>query len=380
MPHATTDQAALLERLRGGPLPLTGTSFTPCARTPWGGREIARRYKSWAPEAAARAGVWPVIGEAWEFSAGPEFPSVIDAAHGLTLVELLRRHPEAVFSPAWLASRPADCTLLVKLLNAAEPLSLQVHPADDDPALAPDECGKPESWLILDAEPGAGIYLGFSRAMPRSELRRAIESGAPIEPLMHFEPVKAGDYFEIEPGVPHAIGAGLTLLEPQRVLAGRRGKTYRLWDWGRRYDSAGQPVTGAGAGSGGKARELHLEDGLRLVDPERQHGAAFAASLRREPARRTVGPGVTALAFPDNGHYQLTIVRGEAGGEARWRARDGYAALLMLSGELVSHGITLVQGRPALAAAAAMPLGVCFTRPGDLAVVTPAGVPFEMAP
>jgi mannose-6-phosphate isomerase len=366
-----SDGAALLERLRDGPLLLTGTMFTPRTRTPWGGTEIAPRFKSWALPAGER----PVIGEAWEFSAGTEFPSVVEGAGGLTLAELLRRHPESVFSRAWLASRPAECTLLIKLLDAAEPLSLQVHPADDDAALAPDECGKPESWLVLGAKPGAGIYLGFAPGVTKDALRCAIESGAPVEPLLHFEPVEPGDYFEIEPGVPHAIGAGVTLLEPQRVLAGRRGKTYRLWDWGRRYDAAGQPTTAAT----GKERELHLEQSLALIDPERQCGPAFARSLRRRPERRAAGPGVTALAFPDNGHYQLTILRGEAGGEARWRVRDGYAALEMLSGELSCHGRVMAPGRPALAAHAAMPVSLRFTRPGDLAVVTPGGVPFETA-
>ena len=197
------------------PLLLRPDNFLPLARTPWAGSTIAAKYKSdLVPESAGKK-----IGEAWEFSCDPSFPSKLKD-YPVTLSELfLARAPE-IFGPANSDKR---CELLVKLINASDPLSVQVHPRDDDPDLKSNECGKPESWYVLDAEPGAGIYLGFSRKMSRDELRQGLLSGNSRE-LLQFVAVKPGDYFEIEPGVAHCVGPGVTLLEPQRVVEGLSGK------------------------------------------------------------------------------------------------------------------------------------------------------------
>ena len=128
----------------------------------------------------------------------------------------------------------------MKLIDTSTELSLQLHPGDDFSGLNPLECGKPESWLIQDAEPGAGIYLGFRESMTSEELRARLTGGLPMtREDLHFVPVHKYDYFEIEPGTPHAIGAGVTLIEPQRCLPGKMGVTYRMWDWERRYDQNG---------------------------------------------------------------------------------------------------------------------------------------------
>lgn len=340
------------ELLTRGPVPLAADNFTPIERTPWAGDELGRRYKRRIPGAAGAK-----IGEAWEFSCDPAFPSRV-AETGETLLSLIDRYKEAVLGAA------PSCEILVKLLNAGEPLSLQVHPRDDDPDLAPDECGKPESWLVLQAEPGAGIYLGFSRAVSKDELARALAAGGDdAKALLHFEPVKPGDYFEIEPGVPHAIGAGVTLLEPQRILQGKTGKTFRMWDWGRLYD--------------GKARELHLAASLKLVDPATQIGPAFAASLRRPPQVHGENRGVTITSFAANAYYQTFLVTAARGATLAWSVRGGFGALVMLAGELESigrgAGLRLLAGDPALLAAAAMPLESRLSAGTTFALVIPRG-------
>ncbi len=341
--------ASLPELLTRGPVPLAADNFTPLARTPWAGEELGRRVKQRVPGAAGAR-----IGEAWEFSCDPAFPSRV-LETGETLLSLMERYPDAILSPA----QPRGCEILVKLLDAGEPLSLQVHPRDDDPALAAGECGKPESWLVLAAAPGAGIYLGFSRAVSKDELRTALEAGDAARPLLHFEPVEPGDYFEIEPGVPHAIGPGVTLLEPQRVIPGKAGKTFRMWDWGRL--------------EGGKARPLHVEEGLRIIDPERQVGAAFAASLRRRPQLLAEKNGVVVTGFAGNGHYRTLIVRAEAAAAFQWSIHDGYGALIMLAGTLETQGIVLGAGQPALLPWAAMPLSSRVAAHTAFAIVIPRG-------
>ena len=362
-------QMAVPAFLREGPVLLAPDNFTPLSRTPWGGEVIAQRYKG----QVAKVAPGQRIGESWEFSLDPAAPSRL-ASGKATLPELIRDHGAAILSPA-LAATGRGAEILVKLLNAAEPLSLQVHPADDDPHLRPGECGKPESWLVLDVEPGAGLYLGFARSLSREELRAALLDGDRAKDLLHFVPVQPGDYFDLPPGVPHAIGAGVTLLEPQRVMVGQAGKTYRMWDWGRRYDANGRldPINGQG-------RELHIEASLPLVDPQSQVGPVFADSLRRVPKALKTASGATAAMFPPNSYYQTTLVMLPKGAHATLSIENGYAALVSLAGETRCGGTSLPTGQSALLPHAALPLtfiGASDT-PARFAVVTPSSATLEI--
>lgn len=269
-------------RRRNNPTNLTGVStppprrlaadnFTPPSRTPWGGTKIRRRYKA---ELDLRPGD-PVVGESWEVSVEPSFPS--RCADGeLTLAELVTSDPLA-----WLGARDAEAhgqtPLLIKLLDAADDLSVQVHPADGDAALAEDESGKPEAWIVLEAEPGAGLYLGFVEGVDRDAVARCIARGGALNELMQFVPVSPGDAFVIAAGTPHAIGAGVTLVEPQLVRPGKRGVTYRFWDWNRRYDEMGR------RDAAGAPRELHLERSLEVTSWSAPRGDTFVATCRSTP-------------------------------------------------------------------------------------------------
>jgi mannose-6-phosphate isomerase len=174
--------------------------------------------------------------------------------------------------------------LLVKLLDAAEALSVQVHPADDDPDLAADESGKPEAWIVLDAAPGAGLYLGFRPGVGRDDVAACLAAGGAVDALMNFVAVQPGDAFAIAAGTPHAIGAGVTLVEPQFVTPGRRGLTYRFWDWNRRYDAAGRPDPN------GRPRELHVERSLEVTRWSGPRGDDFVAACRGAARVIDAGP------------------------------------------------------------------------------------------
>jgi len=253
------------------PLLLRADNFTPPARTPWGGRKILSRYK-------AGLGLdWPhaVVGESWEISVEPDFPSRL-AGTGEALAEVIAQAPER-----WLGRRAAtryggQTPLLVKLLDAADNLSVQVHPADGDPALGAGESGKPESWLILEADPGCGIYLGLREGVDRRAVERCLAAEGPLQELLSFVPVAAGDVFVIGAGTVHAIGRGVTLVEPQHVRPGRRGLTYRFWDWNRRYDSAGRPS------AEGRPRPLQLDRSLGATDWRAPRGEDFVAGCRSQ--------------------------------------------------------------------------------------------------
>lgn len=230
------------------PLLLRADNFTPPRRTPWGGRRIVEDLK---PDLGAR--VEGPVGEAWELSVEPDFPSRLE--EGPTLDEVLRADPALLGTEAGLGST----ALLVKLVDTADELSIQIHPEDGDPALAPDESGKPEAWYIIDAEPGAGLYLGFREGVRREDVEKAIDGEGRVDALMSFVPVEQGDVVLIDPGTPHAIGRGVLLLEPQRVTPGKRGITYRYWDWNRKYDAQGR------LDPRGRPRALQRERALQVT-------------------------------------------------------------------------------------------------------------------
>lgn len=331
--------------MRTRPLPpperLRPDNVTPPTRTPWGGRWIARCFK-------ARLGVGDaaaVIGEAWEISVEPSFPSRL-ARTGEALADVIARDPEAWLGPAAVRDG-GQLPLLVKVLDAAENLSVQVHPAADDPALAAHESGKPEAWIVVAAAPGAGIYLGFRDGVGRADVAACLRGGGALDGLLNFVPVACGDVFVVDAGTVHAIGAGVTLVEPQRVTPGKQAVTYRLWDWDRRYDPAGRPDPR------GAPRPLHVARALAAIDWGAPRGAAFVAACRSRPTvvdadglRR-----VSVLATP-----WCTAERWSGDG-ARTVDAASFLGVVCLGGQLTiettSGAVTLACGESAVVPAAA---------------------------
>ncbi|MBO4546932.1 MAG: class I mannose-6-phosphate isomerase, partial [Treponema sp.] len=136
--------------------------------------------------------------------------------------------------------------LLVKVIQADDTLSVQVHPDDETAALleGPGNVGKTECWYVLDAKPGAKLVYGLKQDVSREALQKALEAGA-LEPCLNQVEVHAGDFIFIPSGTVHAIGAGLRLMEVQQSC----DITYRLYDWGR-------------------PREIHVQKGLASVKNE----------------------------------------------------------------------------------------------------------------
>ena len=136
--------------------------------------------------------------------------------------------------------------VLTKFIDAREKLSVQVHP-DDDYALENEgQYGKTEMWYVVDAEEGAGLYMGLNRKCDREEFARAVEDGS-VEKLLSFVKVKRGDVFFIPSGTVHAIGEGVLIYEIQQNST----LTYRLYDYMRRDKD-------------GNLRELHVDKAMRV--------------------------------------------------------------------------------------------------------------------
>lgn len=200
--------------------------------TPWGGE----RLKEYGKEVGHGR-----LGESWELSFVPGGESRL--ADGRTVSETFC----AADFGTGAAAMPAF-PVLTKFIDAREKLSVQVHPSDAYALEKEGQYGKSEMWYILEAEEGAGIYLGLREATDAETLRRAAREGR-AEEMLRFVPVKRGDCFPIPPGTIHAIGAGVLLFEIQQNST----LTYRLYDYGRRDAE-------------GRIRELHLDKALDVAD------------------------------------------------------------------------------------------------------------------
>ncbi len=352
-----------------GPIALNPANFTSLQRTPWAGVELASGIKKNQAETPTQR-----IGESWEISCDPEAPSNIRNIPHLTLAELIARYPEECLSRQLIASGRTTCDILIKLLNADAPLSLQIHPSDSNASLKINECGKPESWLVLSAKPGSGFYLGFSQPIPISVIREKIETETFSPDLLQFVPVSPGDYFEIEPHVPHAIGPGIVLLEPQRIIAGKSGKTWRLWDWNRKYrrDGSIDPQNGT-------PRELHIKDSIALLDPKSQSGSQYLAKLRRKAETVKPANGVIIEAYPANEWYQTLLIKMEPRSRLKLNASICFGCATILQGSLQATStknrqITMRQGESFFLPAQGLPTELANEdQPALLTLVIPAG-------
>ncbi len=206
----------------------------------WGGRNLGTQMGRSLPEER-------IIGESWEIVDRPEAQSMV--AEGLyagrTLRDLILSEGCGLMGPNYDLERPFP--ILVKWLDCADRLSLQVHP----PASVATELGgepKTENWYIAATSPGAQLIVGLKAGVDREAFKRAIEEGG-LEALVHRFPVSAGDSILVESGRLHAIDAGNLILEIQQ----NSDTTYRVYDWGR-LDLDGTP------------RQLHIEQSMRSID------------------------------------------------------------------------------------------------------------------
>lgn len=213
----------------------------------------------------------------------------------------------------WFEPPPELPQVLVKYLFTSEKLSVQVHPSDQQaPAGAR---GKEECWLVLDAQPGARLAIGFKHAISRKAMREAALDGS-IEDALEWHPVKAGDFFYLPAGTVHAIGPGLTLVEVQQ----NSDITYRLYDYGR-------------------PRELHLDAGLAVA-----RGKPYPPGCRREVSE------AETVTLVDGPYFRFSQCRGAPSPEL-CRRHGGAVLVLPLDGAIEIAGQAIRPGECGLAAA-----------------------------
>lgn len=218
--------------------------FTPVLKDYlWGGRNLEKLGRNLPPGITA---------ESWEIAAHEDGTTAVANGRyqGQSLTQLQQQLGlDLIGSNGRWAHERGKFPLLVKLLDANQQLSVQVHPQDDY-ALAHEgnELGKTEMWVVLQAKPGAKVQLGVQPGTTADLFGQAAATGQ-LEPYLHYVPVQAGDHICVPAGTVHAIMDGILLAEIQQ----NSNTTYRVYDWNRR-DTHGRP------------RPLHIEKALQVIN------------------------------------------------------------------------------------------------------------------
>lgn len=250
----------------------------------WGGRTLETRLDRELPPG--------IVAESWEIAAHEDGTAVVvngrfagqplTAVHETLGLDLIGRNN------AWAQER-RKFPLLVKLLDAQDKLSVQVHP-DDDYALAHEgnELGKTEMWVVLHAEPEAGLILGVRAGTTAEAFRAAIPSGM-LEHYLHTVAIQPGDFVCVPAGTIHAILGGALIAEIQQ----NSNTTYRVYDWNR--------------ASNGQSRPLHINKALDVIDFGRVEPALQPPRVLAE------SDGVRRLLLCRNRYFTVERIEMEAG-------------------------------------------------------------------
>ena len=239
------------------------------------------------------------VAESWELAAHKDGTSGF-AGEDFDLAELFEKHRELIGKNAYKFER---FPMMIKLIDAKNNLSVQVHPSDSYALAKENSYGKTEMWYVVEAEEGAGLYIGFDRNVSEEEFRTLIAENR-LQEVLHFLPVKAGEWYFIEAGTVHAIGKGVVIAEVQQ----NSNLTYRLYDYGR-------------VGADGKPRELHVEKGIKI-----------SKLTAYTPDKRTSCE-----------YFSCESIR--LSGEQRFVAgEDSFVAFVIMDGSFSVEGTTYVKG------------------------------------
>ncbi len=285
----------------------------------WGGRKLEQVFGKPLPPGVP-------IGESWELVDRPEAQSI--SLEGTPLHELWTSRRQEIFG-----SRALDAgesfPLLIKLLDAREALSVQVHPP---PAVAAELGGEPksEAWYVAAAEPGAYLLVGLRAGVTRERFEAALTGGEDVSAMLHRVDVRPGDAIYLPAGRVHAIGAGCLIVEVQQSS----DTTYRVFDYGR-------------------ARELHVREAMASIDwddvepellptPDVQTEHFSVARWRVSSPRRATTPGECAVVCVLSGRVScgtqvfsdgdFFLVPANAEDPQLWPARSAEVLVIELPG------------------------------------------------
>lgn len=214
--------------------------IAPCKDYLWGGNRLREEYGKKMDS--------DKIAESWELSCHKDGQSVIEGGEfdGKTLTEYIEEKGKGVLGTN--CGRFEYFPILIKLIDAKDNLSVQVHPSNEYALRVEGEYGKTEMWYIVDCNEGAELLYGFKHEIGEEEFAERIKNNTLLE-VTNNVPVHKGDVFFIESGTLHAIGKGILIAEIQQ----NSNTTYRIYDYGR-------------VGADGKPRQLHIDKAVEVTD------------------------------------------------------------------------------------------------------------------
>lgn len=269
----------------------------------WGGRRLREDFGKDCGDG--------ITAESWELSTHPDGLCRIarGACAGETLAAWLADHPAALGTRA---GGRTEAPVLIKFIDAAQNLSVQVHPDDDYARRVEGDAGKTELWYVLDAAEGAEVICGVSAPLSRAELAEKAADGSIMDALRHI-PVRRGDALLVRAGTIHAIGAGVFICEIQQAS----NVTYRVYDHGR-------------VGADGRPRDLHIakaQDVACLTPAEQPCGAQARLGFLRGGE----GELLAATAYFTSYHFAVSDTLQLAADAASFHAvivTDGMCTLI----------------------------------------------------
>lgn len=273
----------------------------PCKDYIWGGNRLREEYGKKLDS--------DKIAESWELSCHKDGQSVVCGGEfdGKTLSEYIEEKGKTVLGSN--CERFEYFPILIKLIDAKDNLSVQVHPSNDYAMRVEGEYGKTEMWYIVDCNEGAELLYGFKHEISKEEFAERIRNNTLLE-VTNNVPVHKGDVFFIESGTLHAIGKGILIAEIQQ----NSNTTYRIYDYGR-------------VGKDGKPRELHIDkavDVTELVPPK------YPTTAQGAPEK--IDGGVKTLL---RSCEYFNVNKLEVDGEVKLSASEkSFNSLLVLDGEV----------------------------------------------
>ena len=249
------------------------------------------------------------LGESWELSGIENDESVVVNGFlaGNNLTELIEIYMGDLVGDKVYDTYGLSFPLLFKLIDANENLSIQVHPGDEVAAERHNSFGKTEMWVVLNADKGAELIIGFTKDCTQEEYVAALDNGE-VESLLQRVPVQKGDVFFIPAGLVHAIGKGVVVAEIQQSS----DITYRIYDYKRVDDN-------------GNERELHTEQALDVID--------FSASKNPKTVYSPILNQITPLV--DCEHFTTNMIKFDQPLTRNYGTIDSFVAYMSLDGSFI---------------------------------------------
>lgn len=255
----------------------------------WGGEKLRTKY-------GKNTDITP-LAESWELSSHPDGLSKLE--DGRTLESYIKENKGCLGT----LCKTDELPILIKLIDACDNLSVQVHPNNEQAKAWENQNGKTEMWYVVEADKGAKMTCGMKQDVTPKELRKAIAENK-VEELLNTVPSQKGDVFFVEAGTVHAIGKGNVIAEIQQ----NSNVTYRLYDYGR-------------IGTDGKPRELHVEKGVRASNckkteprkiPACSDGTRLLGSCEYFAVKEIKLSGRKSFIADEKSYHALMAVDGEA--------------------------------------------------------------------